>query len=129
MSLNDFHTSLNDFQSYPENLLNPGIGICRSVLGSLKKRLDVAAPDLCLVGVDEILNDFEVPIRDINTASGKGKVSLDKSERFLLKNLSDLEKRNIHSEEELTQWLGISTGNNNQGVVRTNKRDPKCRFM
>ena len=75
MSLHEFCTSLNNFQDYPENLLNPGVGICRPVLQSFKGRLNDATPDLCLVEDDEIQNDFEIPIRDLNTASGKGNVS------------------------------------------------------
>lgn len=73
MSLDEFHASLNDFKNYPENLLSPGVGVCRSVLRSFKERLDVAALDLCLVGDDEISRDFEIPIRDMDTASGNGK--------------------------------------------------------
>jgi len=75
MSLHEFYTSLEKFQKYPENLLNPGVGICRPVLQSFKERLDFATRDLCLVEEDEIRNDFEIPIRDLNTASGKGKAS------------------------------------------------------
>lgn len=68
-----FQNSYRNFLSYPENLIPSSTTTYRSTLVSYKIRLDSAAPDLCLVdGDDDIKNDFEIPIRDLGTSSGKG---------------------------------------------------------
>ncbi|KAF2477653.1 uncharacterized protein BDR25DRAFT_249788 [Lindgomyces ingoldianus] len=113
----DFQNSYLNFINYPENLIPKGTTTYRSTLASYKQRLDDCESDLCLVdGEDDIDNDFEIPIRDLCTASGKA-----------------IDKRNIHSPDELTQWLGVTViqdpVNAGHKIVTVQKRDPKCRFI
>jgi len=70
--LGEFHKSLTKSHSYPENLLSTGTTTYLSTRQSYRKRLDETESSLCLVGQDETLKDFEVPIRDLHTATGKG---------------------------------------------------------
>ena len=68
-----FRDSYRRFIDYPENLIPSSTSTYRSTLASYKSRLDDAQSDLCLVeGEDDIENDFEIRIRDLDTASGKG---------------------------------------------------------
>ncbi|ORX98952.1 hypothetical protein BCR34DRAFT_142252 [Clohesyomyces aquaticus] len=113
----DFSTSYLHFINYPENLLQSSTNLYRSTLSAYKQRLDSAESDLCLVdGEDDVAGVFEVPIRDLETSTGKA-----------------LDKLNVHSPEELTEWLGVVTTpdpeNPDQCLVTTRKKDPKCRFI
>lgn len=104
-----FQKSYLDFMSYPCNLVyrTPG-----TALKLYKARLDFAELDLC--EVDERL--VEVPIRDSHNDSGK-----------------EENKYNIHTFNELTQWLGVETtidpADPNKQIVSAKCKDPKCRFI
>jgi hypothetical protein len=68
----NFHQSLLKSDNYPENIVPSSTLTYRSTLESYKRRLDNAAPDLCLVeGQDNIAQIFEVPFRDLETDDGK----------------------------------------------------------
>jgi hypothetical protein len=109
-------TSFEDYINYPENLRGTGITVYRSTLAAYKKRFDDMETRLCLVKDKDIQNKFEVPFRDFVAAAGE-----------------DPAKKNIHSQDKLTQWLGISTIADpitpGKPQVVANKRDPKCRFI
>ncbi|KAH7128546.1 hypothetical protein B0J11DRAFT_578738 [Dendryphion nanum] len=113
----DFQQSIVRAIDYPENLPPRSTSTYRSTLKSYRERLDEAEPDLCLLpGEDDIDNDFEVSFRDLNTATGK-----------------DVDKRNTHSPEDATKWLGIEISPDplspGQKIVRTTKKDPSSRFV
>jgi hypothetical protein len=109
-------TSFENSINYPENLRGTGITVYRSTLAAYKKRFDDVETRLCLVKDKDIQTKFEVPFRDFVAANGE-----------------DPAKRNIHSQDGLTQWLGISTTVDpmtpGKLQVVANKRDPKCRFV
>jgi hypothetical protein len=64
--------SYRQLDSYPENLIPSGTAIYRSKLASYRERLDDERGNLCLIdGEDDVINDFEVPIVDLDTVEGK----------------------------------------------------------
>jgi hypothetical protein len=111
----EVQTSFDNYIDYPENLRNTGSTAYRFVLEAYKKRFDDVEQRLCLA-TDEIGDHFEVPIRDLATATGEA-----------------LSKKNIHSQDGLEQWLGISTTVDPTAPgklqVLAEKKDPKSRFM
>jgi hypothetical protein len=67
----EFQHSYMIFREYPLNAILKGINTYRSTLQPLKDRLDAIESDLCLVQPEDY-EKFEVPIRDLHTASGLG---------------------------------------------------------
>lgn len=107
----EFQRSYMIFREYPLNAILKGTNTYRSALQPLKDRLDAIESDLCLVQPEDYKR-FEVPIRDLHTASGL-----------------EMEKENIHSPERLSQWLGAKWISLEKKTVSAYKRDPKCRFI
>ncbi|KAI1081681.1 hypothetical protein F5B20DRAFT_52553 [Whalleya microplaca] len=104
-------------------LLYPSNSLLRTI-NTYPKSLEKAG-----VSLDEIESDlfedrkteWEIPIRDLSTASGKGGLSVLLKKSRLIK--LDVDKRNIHSHDKLLEWLGLSSQPGNM------KKDPKCRFI
>lgn len=131
-----FQTSYLNSINYPENLIPSGTSTYRSTLLIYKQRLDAAESNLCLVdGEDRIQEDFEIPIRDLQTCSGKGwAVPRDYTNcQYLIFVYTVVDKKNLHSPEELTEWLGVHVvpdpAKPTQRLVKIQKRGPKSRFM
>ncbi|KAH8688246.1 hypothetical protein BGZ61DRAFT_533042 [Ilyonectria robusta] len=112
---NDFQVSYRDRNSYPCNYTHRSVSTYPSALAEFAKKLDAAAEDLC----EKNLKYVDVSFRDLKADNGEGK---------------DVEKRNIHSPEGLTKWLGIkhtesSDPNDSEDIISVERKDPKCRFI
>jgi hypothetical protein len=71
----EFQNSFLKSADYPENLIRGGTATYSSKLVSYRKRLVDAGPDLCLTdGEDNVEADYEIPIIDLDTDDGKGKL-------------------------------------------------------
>ncbi|CAM1504861.1 Fc.00g024520.m01.CDS01 [Cosmosporella sp. VM-42] len=108
----DFQSSYQDRDRYPCNYTHRSIGTYPSALAGFLKKLDLAAVDLC----EKNLDNVEVSFRDLN---GEG---------------TNVSKRNIHTPECLTEWLGVerilsSNVQEPQVGLTPERKDPKCRFI
>jgi hypothetical protein len=71
----ELQDSYRKSDSYPENLIPSDIFTNKSKLRSYRRRLDDVENDFCLMTKkDEVIGTFEIPVIDIGTADGKGKV-------------------------------------------------------
>ncbi|OCL02650.1 hypothetical protein AOQ84DRAFT_266113, partial [Glonium stellatum] len=75
----EFQRSYMSFREYPSNAILRGTTTYRMTLQPLKEQLGAIESDLCLMEPDDY-KKFEVPIRDLHTASGLGR--RDIQERF-----------------------------------------------
>ncbi|KAH9233222.1 hypothetical protein K456DRAFT_349890 [Colletotrichum gloeosporioides 23] len=110
--LAEFQASYDERDRYPQNLLQRSISTYPIALSRYLERLDKAADNLCERDVEKV----DVCFRDLKTNDGGGE---------------DVSKRNIHSPNTLTQWLGvrqIGRGSSNQ-LLGVAEKDPKCRFI
>jgi hypothetical protein len=70
-----FQKSYRERLTYPESLIPSSTAIYSSKLKSYKSRLDNAEQDLCLIdGKDDVESIFEIPIIDLGTSDGKGRL-------------------------------------------------------
>ncbi|KAG6363610.1 hypothetical protein INS49_008711 [Diaporthe citri] len=110
-----FRDSYIDRESYPMNVVERTISTYPSALAEYLRRLDDAADDLCVRDISKI----DVPFRDLQVQHVDG-------------GWKGVEKRNIHSPEDLDEWLGVKTAHpedEKKPMVTVRKQDPKCRFM
>jgi hypothetical protein len=71
----ELQTSYLHCENYPANLIPSGTFTYKSKLASYVTRLDEAERDLCLVDSEDVIDDiFEIPIIDIGTGDGEGKL-------------------------------------------------------
>ncbi|OTA98095.1 hypothetical protein M426DRAFT_123742 [Hypoxylon sp. CI-4A] len=110
---NRFQQAVLNSQSYPRNTIHRTIETYPHYLKKAEARLREREWDL----FKDRASEWEVPIRDLDTACGK-----------------EIDKRNVFSHEELLGWLSVN--NNMQApapseppIVTSNKMDPKCRFI
>ncbi|KAI1370249.1 hypothetical protein F4677DRAFT_438915 [Hypoxylon crocopeplum] len=107
-----FQQALLNSESYPRNTIVKTINTYPKSLRQAENRLSERECDL----FEDNRTKWEIPIRDLDTASGKV-----------------LEKYNIHSHDKLLEWLGIdtqaSTHDSTAKTISGTKRDPKCRFI
>ncbi|ROW07704.1 hypothetical protein VMCG_03674 [Cytospora schulzeri] len=110
-----FQQSYLEKDSYPRNLIDRTIGTYPSALNGYADRLTSAAPNLCYV---PDADEADVSFYDIQADNGA---------------VAGVEKRNIHSQETLTEWLTVKNdrdGNSPQSPeVLVTKKDPKCRLI
>ncbi|KAL9623132.1 MAG: hypothetical protein Q9160_002646 [Pyrenula sp. 1 TL-2023] len=108
-----YQESYLNYKAYPENIVYRASHAYPAALRSYQ--LDLNSLEATKLFVDDE-TDVEVPIRDLQTASGL-----------------ELEKSNIHDHRKLTNWLGLSVNPSprSQGVpvVSSTKKDPRCRFI
>ncbi|KAH9908477.1 hypothetical protein F4778DRAFT_717355 [Xylariomycetidae sp. FL2044] len=101
-----FELSLQNSQSYPGNLIHRTVDAYPYALAVAEKRLGERAFKL----FDDRKSQWEVPIRDICTSSGRA-----------------MKQDTLHTPEELREWLGVCP-QAGAGITGT-KRDPRCRFI
>ncbi|KAI2619906.1 hypothetical protein GGR54DRAFT_107719 [Hypoxylon sp. NC1633] len=97
-------------RSYPKNIIYRSIDTYQKSLDKAATRLTDREWDL----FEDSPTQWEIPIRDLNTACGK-----------------EVDKYNIHSHGKLMEWLGINTVSSSAVSTATvgAKKDPKCRFI
>lgn len=126
----EFQQSCFDYSSYPQNLVLRGNYSYGAVLQSYKTRLDAVQKTLCFESEEGV----EVAIRDLSRYLGNG-IQSTATQRlgWLSTDYAELEKRNIHSSEWLSKWLGTSfkvgDRDSEQKTIIATKRDPQCRLM
>ncbi|KAI0379191.1 hypothetical protein F5Y04DRAFT_130660 [Hypomontagnella monticulosa] len=105
-----FQHALLHSQTYPKNTIHRTIDTYPQSLEKAYCRLSEREWDL----FKDDATECEIPIRDLDTACGKG-----------------VDKYNIHSHGKLLEWLGISTWTSpeNTPMLTGTKKDPKCRFI
>ncbi|KAI1410205.1 hypothetical protein F5Y13DRAFT_202328 [Hypoxylon sp. FL1857] len=105
-----FQQAVLGSQSYPKNTIHRTLETPPKFLDKANSRLDEREGDL----FEDNAADWEVSIRDLDTAYGK-----------------DVDKYNIHSHEKLLEWLGIRIQSSSQSprIVTGVKKDPKCRLI
>jgi hypothetical protein len=71
----ELQDSYLESNNYPENLIPSDFLTSKAKLASYKTRLDGVEADFCLMDhqVDRL---FEIPVIDIGTADGKGRITL-----------------------------------------------------
>ncbi|KAI1386094.1 uncharacterized protein F4822DRAFT_408912 [Hypoxylon trugodes] len=105
-----FQLALSQSQSYPKNTIYKTIDAYPKFLERAESQLSDREWDL----FEDNPYEWEVPIRDLDTACGK-----------------DIDKYNVHNHQKLLERLGICVQKplTNAPTVISTRKDPKCRFI